>query len=181
MTKEHDLWVFGYGSLLWKTGFEYAERRLATLRGFSRSFCMSSIHYRGTPEAPGLVLALDPDPNASCDGVAFRVEHKLAETTLAYLRERELISSAYVEQFHPVNFHSGGQAEAVCYVINHDHAQYRGGLTLDQQAVIIANAEGSTGKNWEYLANTVAHLDEMKISDLDLTKLAEKVKKAVQT
>ena len=179
MTNERDLWVFGYGSLLWKTGFEYAERRLATLHGFSRSFCMSSVHYRGTPEAPGLVLALDPDPDMACQGVAFRVEQKLADTTLAYLRERELISSAYVEQFHPVSFHSGGQADAVCYVINRDHPQYRGGLTLDQQADIIARAQGSTGKNWEYLLNTVAHLDEMQISDPDLTLLAEKVKKAV--
>ena len=180
MTKERDLWVFGYGSLLWKTGFEYAERRLATLHGFSRSFCMSSIHYRGTPEDPGLVLALDPEPQAACHGVAFRVDAQLAENTLAYLRERELISSAYVEQFHPVTFHSGGQAEAVCYVINRDHHQYRGGLSLDQQAEIIAIAEGSTGKNWEYLLNTVAHLDEMNISDPDLTLLADKVKKAVQ-
>ena len=97
MTNSNEFWVFGYGSLLWKTGFEYAERRLATLTGFRRSFCMASVHYRGTPENPGLVLALDPNPSASCHGVGFRVEEPIADATLAYLRERELVPSAYIE------------------------------------------------------------------------------------
>ena len=58
------LWVFGYGSLIWEPGFDFDDRRLATLHGYRRAFCMTSIVYRGTPEAPGLVLALDGDPEA---------------------------------------------------------------------------------------------------------------------
>jgi cation transport protein ChaC len=92
-----DLWVFGYGSLLWNPGFPVAETRVARLRGWHRSFCMSSIHHRGTPERPGLVLALDLAEGAHCDGLGFRVEARYAAQTIDYLRERELISSAYLE------------------------------------------------------------------------------------
>ena len=93
-----DMWVFGYGSLLWNPGFEYDQTRLARLNGYRRSFCMRSIHHRGTIEDPGLVLALDEQAEAHCDGLAFRVRDGHQDQTLAYLRERELISSAYVEK-----------------------------------------------------------------------------------
>jgi cation transport protein ChaC len=169
--QQNDLWVFGYGSLLWRPGFEYVERRVATLRGFNRSFCMSSIHYRGTHADPGLVLALDPDHKGECHGVGFRVAPDLAADTMAYLRERELISSAYVEQTHPISFHGGGKAEAVCYVMDQSHEQYVGGMSIEEQAVIIAKATGSAGPNDEYLFNTVAHLMELGISDPELERL----------
>ncbi|MBL3566937.1 gamma-glutamylcyclotransferase, partial [Rhodovulum sulfidophilum] len=91
------LWVFGYGSLLWKPGFEVAERRLARLEGWHRSFCMRSIHHRGSEAEPGLVLALDAAPGASCQGVALRAAPGTEAETLAALRERELISAAYFE------------------------------------------------------------------------------------
>jgi len=98
MTLDHDLeegfWVFGYGSLMWNPGFAFAERVPATLLGYARSFCMWSIHHRGTPEEPGLVLALDLEDRASCRGLAFHVSRDHAAATLAYLRERELVSSA---------------------------------------------------------------------------------------
>ncbi|PCJ75895.1 MAG: gamma-glutamylcyclotransferase [Rhodobacteraceae bacterium] len=168
---QNDLWVFGYGSLLWRPGFEYVERRVATLRGFNRSFCMSSVHYRGTHADPGLVLALDPDHLGECHGVGFRVAADLAADTMAYLRERELISSAYMEQTHPITFHGGGVAEAVCYVMDQSHEQYVGGLSIEEQAMIIAKATGSAGPNDEYLFNTVAHLVELGISDDELERL----------
>ena len=169
--QQNDLWVFGYGSLLWRPGFAYVERRVATLRGFTRSFCMSSVHYRGTHADPGLVLALDPDHSGECRGVGFRVAPDLADDTMAYLRERELISSAYMEQRHPIAFHNGGEAEAVCYVMDQSHDQYQGGLSIEEQATIIAKATGSAGPNDEYLFNTVAHLVELEISDPELERL----------
>ena len=169
--QQNDLWVFGYGSLLWRPGFEFVERRVATLRGFNRSFCMSSVHYRGTHADPGLVLALDPDLKGECHGVGFRVVPELAADTMAYLRERELISSAYVEQTHSITFHGGGMTEAVCYVMDQSHEQYVGGLSIEEQAGIIAKATGSAGPNDEYLFNTVAHLVELGISDPDLERL----------
>ena len=169
--QQNDLWIFGYGSLLWRPGFTYVEQRIATLRGVNRSFCMSSVHYRGTTEAPGLVLALDPDPVGECHGLGFRVAPEQADETLDYLRERELISSAYVEQRHSISFHDGGAAEAVCYVMDQSHAQYRGDLSIEEQAVIIADAAGSAGPNDEYLFNTVAHLTELGIADAELERL----------
>lgn len=173
--RQQGFWVFGYGSLLWKPGFVYEERRLASLSGFARSFCMRSIHHRGTDENPGLVLALDPDLSAVCHGVGFKVAEDIADETLAYLRERELVSSAYVEQRHDIEFHDGGHAEALCYVMDQSHVQYCGDLTLETQAEIIAKAVGGMGPNDEYLFNTVAQLHELGIADDDLDALAQMV------
>ncbi len=166
-----ETWVFGYGSLIWKPGFEFAERRLAVLPGFRRAFCMASIKYRGTPEAPGLVLALDRAEGAACHGVAYRIAEAAAEATVAYLRERELISYAYDEEVHPVALDGGGVVEAICYVSNRGHAQYRGGLSLEEQAEVIARSVGPMGPNAEYLHNTVEGLAALGLADPDLDRL----------
>lgn len=173
---QEDIWVFGYGSLIWNPGFDVAEKQLATLSGFARRFCMRSIHYRGTAEKPGLVLALDPDANQTCTGVGFRVAAENAPDTLAYLRERELISYAYVEQWHELQLHDGRTVTAVCYVMNHDSDQYCGVLSADAQVDVISTARGSVGPNYEYLYNTVSHLHELGISDPELEKLANRVR-----
>jgi cation transport protein ChaC len=167
-----DLWVFGYGSLIWEPGFDFADRRLATLHGYRRAFCMTSIVYRGTPEAPGLVLALDRDPEGSCAGVAYRVAPAAAAATLAYLRERELVSYAYEEVRLPVELDEvGGRVEAVAYVSNPAHAQYSGGLSLEAQAEVIARAAGPRGPNADYLNNTVDSLEALGLHDPDLVRL----------
>lgn len=173
------LWVFGYGSLLWNPGFAVAEQRHARLSGYARSFCMRSIHHRGTEEAPGLVLALDPQEGAVCDGVALRAEPGTEDETLAYLRDRELISSAYVERVLPLTIQGGTQVEAVAYVIDADHVQYCGGLPLEEQARIIAQAVGGRGPNTEYLFNTAAHLAQLGIPDADLDWLVTRVRALV--
>lgn len=170
------LWVFGYGSLMWNPGFEAAERQLATLPGFARTFCMWSIHHRGTEDDPGLVLALDPHPDQVCRGLAFRVADERAEETIAYLRERELISSAYLEEQHDVDLDDGRRVRAVTYVIDTAHRQYCGGMPLERQADIIAHATGGRGPNTEYLWNTVAHLEELGIEDAELEWLARRVR-----
>ncbi|MDU8909688.1 gamma-glutamylcyclotransferase [Aestuariicoccus sp. MJ-SS9] len=169
------LWVFGYGSLLWNPCFEVAETAHATLSGYARSFCMRSIHHRGTDENPGLVLALDEHPGAVCEGLALRAAPGTEEATLAYLRERELISSAYLEKTLHVDLADGRRAQAVTYVIDAEHVQYCGGLALEEQARIIAQAVGGRGPNTEYLINTVAHLDELGIPDAELQWLARRV------
>ena len=168
------LWVFGYGSLIWDPGFPVAERRIATLHGWHRSFCMRSIHHRGTVENPGLVLALDAARGASCTGVAFRVEPGHEAATLAALRERELISSAYLERVLPVTT-EGGTLDALAYVIDPDHVQYCH-LDREEQARIIARAVGGRGPNRDYLWSTTAHLAELGISDPDLDWLASRVR-----
>lgn len=171
-----DLWVFGYGSLIWNPGFDVAETRIARLPGWHRSFCMSSIHHRGTVDSPGLVLALDRAEDAHCDGVAFRVDPARAAATIDYLRERELISSAYLERELPVAFHGGGGAVAVTYVIDRDHDQYLAGMCLEDQARIIAHAVGGRGPNDEYLYNTATHLAELDLADEDLDWLVHRVR-----
>lgn len=170
------LWVFGYGSLIWDPGFPVAERCLARLNDWHRSFCMSSIHHRGTPEDPGLVLALDAAPGAHCDGVAFRVETGAEDSTIDYLRERELISSAYLEKRLEIEFHRRGNVLAVTYVIDPGHVQYVGGLDLERQAQIIARAAGGRGPNDEYLYNTAAHLAQLNLADPDLDWLVARVR-----
>ena len=170
------LWVFGYGSLMWNPGFAWAERVLATLPGFQRTFCMRSIHHRGTQEAPGLVLALDPHPEATCRGLAFRIPEGEEGGTLQYLRERELISSAYVEETRAVTLSDGRQVRALTYVVDTGHVQYCGGLDLETQARIIATAVGGRGPNTEYLWNTVTHLVDLGIHDPELVWLSERVR-----
>ncbi len=169
------LWVFGYGSLVWNPGFPVAEQRVARLIGWHRSFCMRSIHHRGTEIDPGLVLALDRAATAYCAGVAFRVMDGAEDATLAALRERELISSAYVEEWLPLSLDGGAEVTALCYVIDPAHDQYCT-LALEDQAQIIAQAIGGRGANCEYLFNTAAHLAQLGIGDDDLEWLSNRVK-----
>ncbi|MEJ2029048.1 MAG: gamma-glutamylcyclotransferase [Maritimibacter sp.] len=173
---EADLWVFGYGSLLWNPGFEHVETALAQLPGYARSFCMSSIHHRGSEEKPGLVLALDEQAGASCNGLAFKVAPGTHEVTMEVLRERELISSAYLEKNLEIALDDRRVVTAVTYVIDPDHVQYVGGLSLEDQARIIAHAHGGKGPNRDYLYNTAQHLAELGIEDEELSWLAREVR-----
>ena len=174
------LWVFGYGSLIWNPEFPVAEARIARLSGWHRSFCLRSIHHRGTVSDPGLVLALDAAAGAHCDGVAFRVRRGAEQATISALRERELISSAYLERRLSVEFVSdqpvGGRVEALAFVIDADHVQYCGGLALEQQAQVIAAAHGGRGSNRDYLFATADHLATLGIADDDLTWLSNRVR-----
>lgn len=171
-----NLWVFGYGSLIWNPGFAYSDAQIATLTGFRRSFCMRSIHHRGTVENPGLVLALDQDAQACCEGLAFEIPARIAEETLEYLRARELISAAYLEATHAVTLKDGRRVDAVTYVIDRAHNQYCGGLPLNEQAQIIARAVGGRGTNAEYLINTAAHLSSLGLHDAELAWLVDQLR-----
>lgn len=170
------LWVFGYGSLMWNPEFEHEESVIARLPDYARTFCMRSIHHRGTVENPGLVLALDPHFGASCDGLALRVTAGAEDATLEYLRERELISSAYLEKTLMIRLSTGQDVLAVTFIVDVEHVQYCGGLALAEQADIIANATGGRGPNNEYLYNTSTHLDELGINDPDLEWLTARVR-----
>ncbi|WBU62671.1 gamma-glutamylcyclotransferase [Paracoccus aerodenitrificans] len=170
-------WLFAYGSLMWDPGFEVAERVVATLEGFHRSFCLRSYHYRGTPEVPGLVLALDEDGTSRCRGVALRVTDENWPEVIAAVRARELISDAYREAVLPLHLSDGRQVEAITYVMQPGHEQYAGGLAADEQARIIAAASGERGENRDYLYNTAAHLAELGLRDADLEHLADEVRR----
>ncbi|WP_298360101.1 gamma-glutamylcyclotransferase [uncultured Litoreibacter sp.] len=175
-TLDKPLWVFAYGSLLWNPGFAPVESVTAQLTGYHRSFCMWSIHHRGSIDDPGLVLALDVADGASCDGVAFRVADDEAGTVLQMLRERELISSAYYEAMVPLTLSDGREVQALAYIINQDHVQYCGDLSLERQAEVIASSVGGRGPNTEYLYNTAAHLEQMGVHDPDMAWLVDRVR-----
>lgn len=174
--RQGPLWVFGYGSLIWNPEFPVAEQVVARAEGWHRSFCMWSVHHRGTEQAPGLVLALDAATGAVCDGVAFRAAPGTEAATLDLLRARELISSAYLETRIAVTARDGRQIDCTAFVIDPHHAQYCGGLALPRQAEVIAQAVGGRGRNADYLWNTVDHLAELGIRDPDLDWLATRVR-----
>lgn len=158
-----DFWVFGYGSLMWRPGFAHTETCRARLHGFRRSLCVSSHIYRGTPERPGLVLGLDR--GGSCVGLAFRVPHELRGEVLAYLRDRELVTSVYLERMLPVRLENGAHVAAVAYVVDRAHRQYAGNLDEATAAMIVSGAVGQAGPNEDYVLNTIAHLQALGIRD----------------
>ncbi|EXL10431.1 gamma-glutamylcyclotransferase [Aquamicrobium defluvii] len=158
-----DFWVFGYGSLIWRPGFDYIEAHRARLHGYRRALCIYSFVHRGTPERPGLVLGLDR--GGSCIGMAFRVEGSAREQVIAYLREREQVTGVYLERMLPVHPEGGGRAEAVAYVADRRHSQYAGALDEDAAAAMVRGASGQSGPNEDYVANTVRHLQALGIRD----------------
>lgn len=179
-----DFWVFGYGSLMWKPGFEHVERRIARLDNYTRRFGMWSWHYRGTREVPGLVLGLDWAPGQSCTGVAFRVPGSKDREIRDYLQQRELISYAYFETVQQIVLPEdpaapngpGESCEALCYILDRTHPQYAGGLSVDDQADRILRASGTSGPNTDYLHSTCSHLGELGIHDAGLEALADLVR-----
>lgn len=174
------LWVFGYGSLLWNPGFTPVRKVKACLRDYHRSFCMLSIHHRGSEEEPGLVLALDAQAGGRCTGVALKVAEHEKDDVLAMLRERELISSAYYEDTVDLISDEGETISALAYIINRNHRQYCQ-FDLEKQAQIIAQAVGGRGPNTEYLFNTTDHLVELGIKDDDMRWLSQRVRALTAT
>ena len=173
-------WVFGYGSLLWNPGFTPVRQVKARLHDYHRSFCMLSIHHRGSEDDPGLVLALDTQAGGQCTGVAFQVADEEVDTVHAELRARELISSAYYEDTVELVSDEGDKIPALAYIINRDHVQYCQ-FDLEKQARIIANAVGGRGPNTEYLFNTAIHLNELQIKDSDMDWLVSRVRALTAT
>ena len=157
------LWIFGYGSLMWRTGFDYCERAPVTLYGFHRSLCIHSHVHRGTPERPGLVLGLDR--GGACRGAAFRVEPALAETVLAYLRAREMATAVYKEASVRLRLGDGRRVTATAYVTDTAHAQYAGRLPREELLRLVLQGEGISGPNHLYIENTQRHLAEQGIFD----------------
>ncbi len=167
-----ELWVFGYGSLMWRPGFPYAEAQRALLRGAHRALCVYSIVHRGTHAAPGLVLGLDR--GGACRGIAYRVDKARRAETLAYLRAREQVTDVYVEAKRPVRLLDGTErrVDALCYLCDRNHEQYAGALSLEEQARIVRAGKGQEGGNVEYVMRTMRHLQELGVSDPLLSTLA---------
>lgn len=173
VSEGEDLWVFGYGSLMWDPGFPVAERSPALLHGYHRRFCIQSRRYRGTPEQPGLVLGLDR--GGSCRGIALRAAAADAARVAAYLWEREMDSYAYRPRRLPARLLGGPKSDrtvTVCtFVVDRDNPQYCQDHDLAHMAERIRGCKGQRGSNADYLINTVTHLDELGINDGPLHRL----------
>lgn len=166
-------WVFGYGSLMWRPGFAFVERRPATLHGRRRAFCIYSVHHRGTYERPGLVLGLAP--GGSTRGAAYRVDEAAWPEVYAYLREREQPTETYVEASRRIRLAGGAEVETLVFLSDTAHPQWAGALSLERQAELISGATGLSGPNIDYLRDLVAHLEAEGIRDAGMEALLARV------
>ena len=171
-----DLWVFGYGSLMWRPGFDFVERSPARLVGLHRALCVYSFVHRGTPERPGLVLGLDR--GGACKGMAFRVAAGRRAEAIAYLRAREQVTAVYRESHRDITLlgREERRVPALTYIVDRGHPQYAGKLTIAQQLHHIRQAHGQSGANPDYVLATVAALESLGCRDAELHRLAEKLK-----
>jgi len=164
-----DIWIFGYGSLMWRPEFPHSDFQTALLGGYHRSLCVYSVKFRGTHECPGLVLGLDR--GGSCKGRALRVERGDAQQVFEYLHDREMTHQVYRPKWLPVKIPSG-TVQAYCFVVDRAHKQYTGKLTEDAAVKLIRQGRGKGGPCLEYLRSTIQHLDELGIPDGPLHRLA---------
>jgi cation transport protein ChaC len=171
-----DLWVFGYGSLIWNPGFAFVEQVPARLIGEHRALCVYSFVHRGTPEKPGLVLGLDR--GGACQGIAFRVAPEHRTATVAYLRGREQVTGVYREVMRSVwlKDHSRQRVSALAYVSDRGHDQYAGRLPLDRQLHLVRQGHGASGANTDYVLATVKALETHGIHDGPLHQLAARLR-----
>jgi len=170
---EDDLWIFAYGSLMWRPDFAFLDRLEARLIGAHRALCVYSFVHRGTPERPGLVLGLDR--GGTCRGIAYRVSAAQRADTIAYLRKREQVTSVYREVVRPILLHHGPQQRipALCYVVDRGHPQYAGRLSLHAQLHHVRQGHGVSGANRDYVIATVAALEELGYRESELHRLAQ--------
>lgn len=168
-------WVFGYGSLMWRPGFAFVERRAATLHGRRRAFCIYSVHHRGNHARRGLVLGLAP--GGATRGIAYRIARSEWASVHAYLREREQPTETYVEARVRVRVADGRQLTALSFLSDKAHPQWAGVLPLERQAELIAGASGLSGRNVDYLRDLVAHLVEQGIHDRSMEALLAMVER----
>lgn len=169
-----DLWIFGYGSLMWDPGFSYARSCSALLRGYHRAFCIYSKRYRGTPERPGLVLGLDR--GGACRGIAFQVAQHQIEGTLKTLWEREMSQRTYSPRLVHVDV-AGERVRALAFIADPAHPSYAGRLLIGEVAALVVRGIGARGANVEYLVNTLRHLEELGVRDPGLLRIHSAVKK----
>lgn len=167
-----DYWVFGYGSLIWRPDFPYAEAVPARLTGYHRALCIYSFVHRGTPTRPGLVFGLDR--GGVCDGLAFRVEPKDALSVRDYLRARELNTGVYREAHRTVSLTNGHgrSVKAQAFVVDRGHMQYTGNLNSAAKLALVRTAHGKSGRNVDYVLSTALQVERMGITDRGLQRFA---------
>ena len=169
-TPEH--WIFAYGSLMWRPGFAHEEAQHARLIGYRRCFCIYSMHHRGTPQRPGLVLGLDR--GGACRGIAFRIAARRRSDTVKYLRDREQTTHVYREVMRSVWLENEARqrVSALTYVVDRGHVQYAGRLSLPEQLRHVQQGHGRSGNNRDYVLSTVKSIEAQGFRDEQLHQLA---------
>jgi cation transport protein ChaC len=169
-----EAWVFAYGSLMWNPAIEYAEQQPCHVDGWRRSFCFWLPMGRGTPELPGLMLALER--GGECEGIAYRLTPEQVQSELPLLWNREMLAGIYQPDWVPTTLRDGRRVTSVTFVVDPAHCQYCGDLPMERAAHHIAFAEGRRGACRDYLANTAAHARALDIHDPYIEELVERVK-----
>jgi glutathione-specific gamma-glutamylcyclotransferase len=178
---DEDLWVFAYGSLMWRPGFAHRERATARLIGLHRALCVYSFVHRGTPEKPGLVLGLDR--GGACRGIVYRVARAARAATIAYLRGREQVTMVYRESWRDVLVEGAPErrVRALVYVVDRGHPQYAGRLDLERQLHFVRQGHGSSGANRDYVLAAVGEIETQGFRDAGLHLLAERLRGGHET
>jgi cation transport protein ChaC len=169
-----EAWVFAYGSLMWNPAIEFAEQQPCRVEGWRRSFCFWLPMGRGTPELPGLMLALEQ--GGECEGIAYRLTAEQVSSEFPLLWNREMLAGIYQPDWVPTVLRDGRAVSSVTFVVDPAHCQYCGDLPMERAAHHIAFAEGRRGACRDYLANTAAHARALGIHDPYIEELVERVK-----
>jgi cation transport regulator ChaC len=157
------LWIFGYGSLMWRPAFPFAERRASWISGFARRFWQGSTDHRGVPGAPGRVVTLHPEADARCFGLAFRVDAQHQPSVLATLDHRE--RGGYDRLDVALHFTDGSSASGLVYLAAPSNPNFLGPAPLEAIAAQVASAAGPSGSNAEYVLRLASALRELTAED----------------
>jgi cation transport protein ChaC len=164
-----DLWVFGYGSLMWSPCFAYRESRLARVHGFHRALCILSTRYRGTHLKPGLVMGLCR--GGSCWGMAFRIAAPDVRATLRRLWRREMPRRVYQPRLVPATLRGGRTVRALAFLADPENPAYVRELDLHGRARLVAQGIGQRGPCIEYIRNTLEHMQAIGVRDPHLERV----------
>jgi len=170
-----DAWIFAYGSLMWNPVIDFAEASPCRVEGWRRSFCFWVPLGRGTPELPGIMLALER--GGSCEGIAYRLTPEQLRTELPLIWNREMLFGVYQPRWVSTQLRDGRTVTAVTFEVDPTHRQYCGDISIDRTAHHLAFAEGRRGASRDYLANTAAHARALGIHDPYIEELVERVAK----
>ena len=168
---DREMWVFGYGSLMWNPGFRYVESQSAVIYGYHRALCIRSIRYRGTPDLPGLVMGLAF--GGSCRGVAFRVHQEDRFAVMSYLEDREMVNRVYMPSIKPIKLENGYKENALVFIIQRRHPHYAHRLSPQKAAEVVSSAVGEKGPNIDYVSASLEKLTALGIKDHALAEILE--------